>query len=144
LPRSRILNEIEIELVIEGCIDGGRRIDHQQRIAVRTSFQGRIGSNVAVGSCSILNNELLTQPFGKPLANESGGYVGRTGRSERDNHSHRSCGIRLGPPDTQEGWRNQRAQAKVQDHSTRKFHGEAPNTSTSQAIKRRGERSSLR
>jgi hypothetical protein len=53
----------EFELIVERRINCGRGVEHEKRIAVRTSPHDCLGCDVAAGSRPVDNNELLTEPF---------------------------------------------------------------------------------
>src|SRR6266436_2422803 len=68
--RCDIADEVEIELLVErrvyGVWDGGQK----QGMPVRRRIDDRFGADVAAGSRPILNHEGLSQPIGKPLADQ--------------------------------------------------------------------------
>jgi hypothetical protein len=62
--RVGVADEIVAELVIEAGVDrvGGR--DQKQRVAVRRRFHHALGRDVAARAGTVLDHELLAEPFG--------------------------------------------------------------------------------
>jgi len=58
---SDVAEEIEIEPVIEGCTGRVATVDQQDRVAIRWRARDGHGSDIAGGTCPILDDERL--PF---------------------------------------------------------------------------------
>src|SRR5215467_5082983 len=61
--RRDVADEIETKLVIERGVDGIPTADHEQRVAVRRCSHDRLCADVAAGTWSVFDNELLAPPF---------------------------------------------------------------------------------
>ena len=90
-----IADEVEIELLVERRVDGVRDGSQKQGMPVRRRIDDRFGADVAAGSRSILDHEGLSQPIGKPLADQPRRDVDAAPRRERRNDPHRPRGINL-------------------------------------------------
>ncbi len=80
--RRDVGNEIEIELVVERCVDRVRRSHQQQRIAVRRRAHDRLGPDIAAGARPVLDDEWLAEPLRQPLTDEARDDVGRAAGGE--------------------------------------------------------------
>ena len=87
--RRDVAHEIEVEPLVERCVDGICRADQQQRVAVRERFHHRFGADVGTRARPVLNDEGLAEPFRQPLAHQACGDVGRATGRESDDQSHR-------------------------------------------------------
>src|SRR3954466_1907272 len=102
--RRDVADEIEIEVVIERRVDRVRRIGEQQRIAVRRRAHARLGANVAAGAGPVLDDKLLTEPFGQPLRHRACGGIGRAARWKTDYDTHRPHRIIFRPCEARDEW----------------------------------------
>src|SRR5438876_10745577 len=56
--RSDVADEIEIEMLIEGCVDRVRRTGYEKHVAVGGSANNGFGRYIAGSARPVLNNEL--------------------------------------------------------------------------------------
>src|SRR5262252_805212 len=71
-PNDRdVADEIEIQVVIESCIDCGSSIRAKKRIAIGWRAHDCFGGYVAGGACPVLDDKGLTQPLGERLAHQA-------------------------------------------------------------------------
>src|SRR5262245_48304139 len=83
--RRDVVYEVELQISVEGCIDQVRPRYEQERIAVRGRVYDRFGCDVGAGACTVLDDELLTEPFRQPLSHKTSENVRRsTGRKTND------------------------------------------------------------
>src|SRR5262245_44375640 len=61
--RRNVTGEIEIEFVVERCVDRVVEEGHQERITVSRRPHDRFGGDIATRARPVLNNEWLTEPF---------------------------------------------------------------------------------
>jgi hypothetical protein len=61
--RHDIANEIKIKILIKGRIDRIRWRGQKERIAVGRRTHHRFGADIASGTCSVLDDELLAEPL---------------------------------------------------------------------------------
>ena len=94
--RRDVANEIEVELVVERRVDGVRRSDQEQRVAVRRRVHDHLGPDIAAGARPIFDDELLAEPLRQPLAHQARDDVGRAagGIADDDVHRPRRIGLR--------------------------------------------------
>ena len=52
-----VADEVEIQLFIQRRIDGGSRVEPEQRIAVGRSMHDRVGGDVAGGTRPVLDDQ---------------------------------------------------------------------------------------
>ena len=69
--RRDVADEIEIELVVERRVDRVRRIDQEQRVAVRRRTHDRLGADIAAGARPVLDDEWLAEPLRQPLTHQA-------------------------------------------------------------------------
>src|SRR6516162_3140551 len=81
--RRDVADEIETKLVIERGVDGIPTADHEQRVSVCGRAHDGLGADIAAAARSVVDDELLTEPFRQPLTHQPRDDVGRTGWSER-------------------------------------------------------------
>src|SRR5262249_45179048 len=78
-----------------------RGIDHiigadgDQRVAIRGGAHDGLRTQISTGARSIFDDELLAEPFGKPLSYYSRVNVERLAGRKANNDTHRSRRIRL-------------------------------------------------
>src|SRR3954453_9793914 len=88
--RRDVLNEIEVELVVESCIDRTIRTDQEEYVAVRGGARDHLGADVTAGTRPVFNNERLPEPLRQPLSHQPGDDVRRAASGKADDHAHRS------------------------------------------------------
>ncbi len=93
--RRDVAEEIEAEPIVERRVDGVRRADHQQRVAVGRRVHDRFGGDVAAGAGAVLDDELLAEPVRQPLRHQPRHDVERAAGGEPDDYPHRPRWIRL-------------------------------------------------
>ena len=91
---------IELEIVVQCCIDGVGRYGHQHGVAVRRRARGSFGGEIATGSWPIINDELLAELLSQPLCGQARDNVGPATGREAHNDLHGSRRIGLSPGKT--------------------------------------------
>jgi hypothetical protein len=69
--RCYIAQKIEIEFLVKSSIDRVVSPDHEQRITVRRRTHHGVRRNIAASAWPVLDDELLPQTLGQPLADEA-------------------------------------------------------------------------
>jgi hypothetical protein len=87
--RRDVVHEVELEISVEGCVDQIRPRDEQERIAVRGRVHDRLGCDVGAGTCAVLDDELLTEPFRQPLSHQTPENVRRSAGCKTNDQEHR-------------------------------------------------------
>src|ERR1700730_1611055 len=87
--RNDIGEEIEIEPVVERCVDRVRRTGQKERITVRGRSYDRLGADIGAGSWSVLYDECLAESLGQPLSYQTRHDVGGAARASADDDAHR-------------------------------------------------------
>jgi hypothetical protein len=64
-------NEIEIEPLVQRCVDRVIRSGQQERIAVSRRAHDRFGANIAACAASVFDDELLVQALRQPLTDQA-------------------------------------------------------------------------
>src|SRR5262249_12340386 len=94
-----IADEIEIELLVECRIDRVETTDQEKRVAVCGRTHCGLGADIAAATRPVVDNELLAEALRQPLSDQARGDVGRAGRGEWHDQTHRSRRIGLRPRD---------------------------------------------
>ena len=83
--------------MIERCVDGRRRVNHEKCVAVWRRLHDCPGSDVGAGARSVLNDERLAEALGELLADQARDDVGSAagGIANDDLHRPRRIGLRL-------------------------------------------------
>ena len=97
--RRGVVEEIEIELVVEAHIDGGRGGDHAQRVTIGRRVDEGLMRNIAAGARAVVDDEGLSEPFRQPLPDQAPQRVGGAARRETDQEAYRSRRIGVRPRD---------------------------------------------
>jgi hypothetical protein len=93
--RLEVFHVIERHLRIQARVDRVRADGaHQQRIAVGRTFRDQLGTDVATGARSVVDDERLPERFRQLLRDRARQDVGRAARRERDDDPHRLRRIR--------------------------------------------------
>jgi hypothetical protein len=69
--RCDIAQEIEIEFLVKGRIDRVVGPDHEQGITIRRRTHHGVRRNIAASARPVLDDKLLPQTLGQPLADEA-------------------------------------------------------------------------
>jgi len=120
--RHDVADEIEIELVVIGRIDGVGGGGQQQRVAVRRGTRDRLGRDVGRRARPVLDDELLTEPFRQPLSDNPGANVGAAAGGIADDDAHGPRRIGLRPSDARDRRQRGGASGQMQKSSAGKFH----------------------
>jgi hypothetical protein len=64
-------NEIEIELVIQCCVDRSSRVETEERVAVRLRAHDRFRRDIAGCSCPVLDYEWLAELLAEGLTQQA-------------------------------------------------------------------------
>ena len=76
--RHHARHVIEVQMRIERGVDGVRRGDQKQRVAVSFGMDRRLGGDVAAGAVAVLDDKLLAELFRQPIADQPRADVGRS------------------------------------------------------------------
>src|SRR5262245_65578542 len=98
--RRDVLDEIEIEIFVEGGANRIRGGDLQKRIAVGGCLYDRLGADIAAGARSGFNYELLGKPLRQPLTHQACRDVANPAGWICDDPTHWSRWVGLGTCDT--------------------------------------------
>jgi hypothetical protein len=88
-----VMEKIEIQMLVERRVGGGRGRDGQQRVSVGRRIHHVFGGDVGGGARAILDHEILAEPLRQRLRDQARGDVGRTGGGNADDDVHRPCRI---------------------------------------------------
>src|SRR6516162_7947349 len=120
--RRDVADEIEIELVVEGGVDRVHSNASEKRIAVGGRTYNGLGGDIAGGTRSVLDDELLAEPLRQPFSYQACHDVGATSGGKSDNDAHRSRRIGLRPRDPRYGRQRGSARGQMQEFAAGKFH----------------------
>src|SRR5215472_14779309 len=95
--RRDVADEIEVELLIKRRVHRVRRMDEEERIAIRYRTHDGLRGDIGAGARPVLDNELLAEPLREPLADQASDDVGAPAGGKADDDAHRPPGIGLGP-----------------------------------------------
>ena len=101
--RRDVADKVEAELLIERDVDCILRVHQQQRVAVGRHAGHGFGCDVARGTRSDLDKELLAEFFRQELGDQARDEVGRATRRLADDDFHRTRWIGLRPRDARHG-----------------------------------------
>ena len=93
--RLNVADEIEAQLWVERCVDCVRHSRTKERVAIGGRPDNHLGSNIAASSQTVLDDNLLAEPFRQRLSDEAGGYVGSDTWRVAGDDVHRPCRIKL-------------------------------------------------
>src|SRR5262245_4082868 len=124
--RRDVADKIEIEFLIERCVDRIVTPDHEQRVAVCRRVHDRLGADVGAATRPVVDYELLAEPLRQPLADQAGRDVVRAGGRDRHDQTHRPRWIGLRPSDARDGRQRSSACGEMQKLSAGKYHSALP------------------
>jgi hypothetical protein len=82
--RRDVADKIVIELLVERRVYGVRYVHQEERIAIGRRVHYGFGGDIAAGAWTVLNDELLAEPFGQPMRQQAPRDVGCTASGETD------------------------------------------------------------
>jgi hypothetical protein len=126
MPRDRrdVADEIEVELAVERRVDCVCRIDQEKRVAVWKRMHDHLGGYIGSGAWTVLDNELLAEPFRQPLSHQTREDIGNAAGSNAHDYTYRSRRIGLRARHTRYSRQSGDTDRQMQKLTTRKFHGE--------------------
>lgn len=80
-------------MLIERCVDGVGRVDQEDRVAVGRRLGDGFGREIVAGPGTILDDELLAEPFAEPIAEQAGADVGLAAGRVSDDDVRLPCRI---------------------------------------------------
>src|SRR6266436_312661 len=101
--RRDVADEIEIEFVVERRVDRVRRACQEQRVAVRRRLHDRLGTDIAGGTRSVLDDEWLAEALRQPLTHQARDGVSWAAGGKAHNDPHRPRWVDLRPRDAGHG-----------------------------------------
>jgi hypothetical protein len=119
--RSHSPDEIEIELVVECCVDRIAGIRQQERITVRGCTHDCLGGDIAARTCPVRDDERLAEPFRQPLTEQARGDVGSPASRKADDDAHGPRRIGLPEGKARDGRQRGSARCQMQKISAEKF-----------------------
>src|SRR6516225_5571838 len=117
-----IADEIVVELVVECRVDRIETTDQEKRVAVCGRANCGLGADIAAAARPVVDNELLAEPLRQPLSDQAREDVGRAGRGEWHDQTHRSRRIGLRPCDARHCGQRGSACCEMQELAAGKFH----------------------
>src|SRR3954462_12243768 len=133
-------NEIEIELVIQGRVDCGSRVETKERVAVRLRAHDRFGRDIAGCACPVLDYEWLAKLLAEGLTQQAYEDVCAPTRWIANDRSNRPRWIGLRTCRARECWQHSSARGQSQKlSSVEKFHVDSPPIPTIRSPRRRGQ-----
>ena len=133
--RHDVGREIEIKPVVERGVDGVRRVDEEQRVAVGRGLGDRFRRDVAARARTVLDDEGLAEPLGEPFAEQTRQDVIGPACREADHEAHRLVGVGLRQREARSDGQHSGAGCELQDRAAWQSHGSSPGT-LSQAVRR--------
>ena len=118
-----IADEIVVELVVERRVGRVETTDQEKRVAVCGRAHDHLGADVAAATRPVVDNKLLAEPLRQPLSDQARRDVGRAGRGEWHDQTHRSRRIGLRPCDARNCRQRGSGAGQMQEISAGKFHG---------------------
>ena len=97
--RDHVAQEIVIDVLVKRRVDGVRRIDKEQRVAVRRRAHDRFGRDIGAGARPVLDDELLTEPLREPLPDQPRRDIDPAAGRKSNEDAHRPSRISLRPRD---------------------------------------------
>ena len=119
-------DEIEIEVPVERCVDGVRRGDEEERIAVGRRSHDHLGTDIAPCTWPVLSDEWPAQAVRQPLTDQPCGDVRRSAGWKASDNLYRPCRIGLRAGDARQSRQRGSARCEMQKRSTGKFHRVVP------------------
>src|SRR5262245_29013711 len=119
--RCDVADEVEIEIVVERCIDRVWWNTSDKRMAVRGCSYDRLCANIAGCTRPVFDDERLAKPLRQPLAYETNANIDAASR-EADDHTNRPCRIGLRPRNARHGRQGGSARSQMQEFAAGKFH----------------------
>ena len=121
--RDGVADEIEFEIAVERRVTGVRKTSEQQRVAIGRRTHDHLGGNVRARARPVLDDERLTKPLRKPLADHTPDDVVPAAGGEADDQRDRPRRIGLRPSSAGEGRQRGSAGGQMQECAAGKFHG---------------------
>src|SRR5208282_1460662 len=94
----------------------------QQRVAIGGRPHDRLGSDIAVSTRAVLDDEWLTETPRQPLSDQAGGYVGGPASGIAYDQVHRPRRITVRRCEPRRGWERGSTRCQMQKFSAGKFH----------------------
>jgi hypothetical protein len=101
--RHDVADEIEIKFVVERRADCIIQPNQEERIPIWGCTHDRLSADIAAGTRSVFDEELLAETLRKPLADQARRYVRRTAGGSDDDDTHRPRRIGLRSCDSRKG-----------------------------------------
>src|SRR6516165_3189958 len=76
--RCNVAHEIEIQPIVECCVDRARCSNYEERVAVRYRLHDSFRSDIGGGSRPVFNDEWLAKPLRQRLSDEPRQRIGPT------------------------------------------------------------------
>src|SRR5262245_18148566 len=127
--RRDVAEKRETKVVVKRRVDRGRRVNHEECVAVWRRLHDYLGSDIGAGAHPILDDERLAEALGELLADQARDHVGSAAGGITDNDAHRPRRIGLRPRETRHGRQRGSAGGQMEKISAWKFQLEPPITS---------------
>jgi hypothetical protein len=92
-----VADEIEVELLIKRRVHRVRRMDQEERVAIRGRTHDRLSADIAVRSGPGLDDEWLAESLRQPLTHQTSDDVDTAASRKADDDTHRPRWIGLCP-----------------------------------------------
>jgi hypothetical protein len=116
------LHEVEIQSVVERCIDCIARGRHKERITVRRRSDHGLGGNVAGGPGPVLDDELLAESRGQLLTNYARNNVASSSGSKTNYKTNQPYRVDLRSRNSGGGREHGSTRCQMQKSSAGRFH----------------------
>src|SRR6185437_2501335 len=120
--RCEVIGRVVAEWVEKRIYGEINSPSEQNRVAVRCRLCDGLRTNVPTGPASVLNHDLLSPHFGKPVCQRPGESVAASACCKRHYQAHISVRIGLRPRDVRDGPQRGSARGEMQKLSAGKFH----------------------
>jgi hypothetical protein len=120
--RSNVADEIVTEFLVECRVDRRRRVDQEQRIAVRRCAHHRFGADGVAATRPVLGNEWLAEPIRERLPDQAREDVGRTAGALSDDYAHWPRWVALCASNARHDRQRGGAAGEMQKSATGKFY----------------------
>src|SRR5215472_4566327 len=113
---------MEIEFVKKRYVERVRRMDEEERIAIRGRTHDRLRGDITAGARPVLDDELLAEPLREPLADQASDDVGAAAGGKADDDADRPRRIGLRESEARCDRQRGSARCQMQKFAAGKFH----------------------
>jgi hypothetical protein len=121
--RRDVTDQMEIQFVVERCVDRLCRTDHKQCVAVSGRAHDGLGGDVGTSARPVLDDEWLAEALRQPLTDQAREDVSLAASGKGDDHAYWPRRIGLRPCDARDGRQRGSARGQMQKLTARQVHG---------------------